>query len=86
VSQWIGKFGNCAFSWIGWSGKDDTTATQQLTSEHFSCNGAVDWSICFCCESVLQKGYSFVIAQHEFQREFGIHHNHAVPSALAIKT
>ena len=29
---------------------------------------------------------SFVIAQREFRREFGIHHNGAVPSAHAIKT
>ena len=27
-----------------------------------------------------------MIAQREFQRQFGIHHNHAVPSAHAIKT
>jgi len=27
-----------------------------------------------------------VIAQREFRREFGIHRNHAVPSAHAIKT
>jgi hypothetical protein len=29
---------------------------------------------------------SFVIAQREFRREFGIHRNRAVPSAHAIKT
>jgi len=29
---------------------------------------------------------SFVIAQREFRREFGIHRNRAVPSAYAIKT
>jgi hypothetical protein len=29
---------------------------------------------------------SFVITQHEFQRQFGIHHKCAVPSAHAIKT
>jgi len=29
---------------------------------------------------------SFMIAQHEFRREFGIQHHRAVPSAHAIKT
>jgi len=33
-----------------------------------------------------KNGDSFVIAQREFRREFGIHHNRAVPSAYAIKT
>jgi transposase len=33
-----------------------------------------------------KNGDSFVIAQHEFRREFGIHRNRAVPSAHAIKT
>jgi len=32
-----------------------------------------------------KNGDSSVIAQHEFQRQFGIHHNRAVPSAHAIK-
>jgi hypothetical protein len=41
----------------------------------------VDWSKCF-----YKNGDSFVIAQHEFRRELGIHHNRAVPSAHAIKT
>jgi transposase len=33
-----------------------------------------------------RNGDSFVIAQREFRREFGIHRNRAVPSAHAIKT
>jgi hypothetical protein len=33
-----------------------------------------------------KNGNSFVIDQREFWREFGIHHNRAVPSAHAIKT
>jgi len=33
-----------------------------------------------------KNGDSFVIAQREFRREFGIHRNRAVPSARAIKT
>jgi hypothetical protein len=33
-----------------------------------------------------KNGDSFVIAQREFRREFGIHRNRAVPSAHAIKT
>ena len=33
-----------------------------------------------------KNGDSFVIAQREFRREFGIHRNPAVPSAHAIKT
>jgi len=37
-------------------------------------------------EAFYKNGDSFVIAQHEFQREFGIHCDRAVPSAHAIKT
>jgi hypothetical protein len=33
-----------------------------------------------------KNGDSFVIAQREFQREFGIHRSRAVPSAHAIMT
>jgi len=33
-----------------------------------------------------KNGDSFVITQCEFRREFLMHHNHAVPSAHAIKT
>jgi hypothetical protein len=33
-----------------------------------------------------KNGESFVIAQHEFRRGFGIHRNCAVPLAQAIKT
>jgi len=33
-----------------------------------------------------KNGDSFVVAQREFRREFGIHHNCAVLSARAIKT
>ena len=33
-----------------------------------------------------KNGDSFVIAQREFRREFGIHRNRAVPSTHAIKT
>jgi transposase len=40
----------------------------------------------FAVKVFYKNGYSFVIAQHEFQREFGIHRNRAVPSAHAIKT
>ena len=32
------------------------------------------------------NGDTFVIAQREFRREFGIHRNRAVPSAHVIKT
>jgi hypothetical protein len=33
-----------------------------------------------------KNGDSFVMAQHEIQREFRIHHNHAIPATHAIKT
>jgi len=33
-----------------------------------------------------KNGDSFVIAQREFRRDFGIHRNRAVPSAHTIKT
>ena len=40
----------------------------------------------FAVKAFYKNGGSSVIAQREFQREFGIHHNCAVPSAHAIKT
>ena len=40
----------------------------------------------FAVKAFYKIGDSFLIAQHEFQREFGIHRNRAVPSARAIKT
>jgi sugar/nucleoside kinase (ribokinase family) len=40
----------------------------------------------FAWKAFLKNGDSLVIAQHEFRREFGIHRNHAVLSAHAIKT
>jgi len=39
----------------------------------------------FGLKAFYKNGDSFVIAQREFRREFGIHRNHAVPSARAIK-
>jgi len=40
----------------------------------------------FAVKAFYKNSDSFVIAQHEFRRRFRIHHNHAVPSAHAIKT
>jgi hypothetical protein len=40
----------------------------------------------FAVKAFYKKGDSFVITQHEFQRQFGIHRNCAVPSAHAMKT
>ena len=40
----------------------------------------------FAVKAFYKYGDSFVIAQREFRREFGIHRNRAVPSAHAIKT
>jgi hypothetical protein len=40
----------------------------------------------FAVKAFYKIGDSFVIAQHEFRREFGIHRNRTVPSAHAIKT
>jgi hypothetical protein len=39
----------------------------------------------YAVKAFYKYGDSFVIAQCEFRREFGIHCNHAVPSAHAIK-
>jgi len=39
----------------------------------------------FAVKTFYKNGDSFVIALREFRREFGIHRNRAVPSALAIK-
>ena len=38
----------------------------------------------FAVKAFYKNGDSFVIAQREFWREFGIHRNRAVPSAHAI--
>jgi len=40
----------------------------------------------FAVKAFYKNGDSFVIAQREFRREFGIHRNRAVPSTHAIKT
>ena len=40
----------------------------------------------FAVKAFYKNGDSFVIAQREFRREFGIHRNRAVPLAHAIKT
>jgi hypothetical protein len=40
----------------------------------------------FAVKAFYKNGDSFMIAQREFRREFGIHRNRAVPSAHAIKT
>ena len=40
----------------------------------------------FAVKSFYKNGESFVMAQREFRREFGIHRNRAVPLAHAIKT
>jgi hypothetical protein len=39
----------------------------------------------FAVKPFYKNGGSFVIAQREFRREFGIHPNRAVPSAHAIR-
>jgi len=40
----------------------------------------------FAVKAFCKNGDSFVVAQREFRREFGIHRNRAVPSAHGIKT
>jgi transposase len=40
----------------------------------------------FAVKAFYKNNDSFVITQHEFRREFGIHRNRAVLSAHAIKT
>jgi len=39
----------------------------------------------FAVKAFYKNGDSFVIAQREFRKEFGIHRNRAVPSTHAIK-
>jgi hypothetical protein len=39
----------------------------------------------FALRAFYKNGDSLVTAQREFRTEFGIHRNHAVPSAHAIK-
>jgi hypothetical protein len=40
----------------------------------------------FAVKVFYKHGDSFVMAQCEFRRDFGIHRNHAVPSGDAIRT
>ncbi|KAJ4437643.1 hypothetical protein ANN_17788 [Periplaneta americana] len=40
----------------------------------------------YAVKAFYKNGDSYMIAQREFRREFGIHCNHAVPSSYAIKT
>jgi hypothetical protein len=42
--------------------------------------------LAFAVKAFYKNSDSFVVAQHEFRREFGIRRNSAVPSAHAIKT
>jgi hypothetical protein len=75
------------FFWFGNTGADVAIAILLPTLKRFSCNGAVDWSTnYFAVKAFHKKGDSFVIAQREFRREFGIHRNHVVLSAHAKKT
>jgi hypothetical protein len=48
----------------------------------------MDWSTknVFAVKVFYKNSDSLVIAQREFQRDFRIYHNRAVPSAHAIKT
>ena len=39
----------------------------------------------FAVKAFYKNGHSFVIAQREFRREFGIHRNRTIPSAHAMK-
>jgi len=83
-----GNFATLLFSCFGNTGADAAIAILLPTLKRFICSGAVDWSTkCFFSVKVFYKnGDSFVIAQREFRREFGIHRNCAIPSARAIKT
>jgi len=54
--------------------------------KRFSCYGAVGAQRAFAVKMFYKNGDSFVIAEREFRREFGIHRYRAVPSAHAIKT
>ncbi|PSN39549.1 hypothetical protein C0J52_17516 [Blattella germanica] len=40
----------------------------------------------YAVKAFYKTGDNYVIAQHEFRREFEIHRNNAVPSVNAIKT
>ena len=86
-TECVSEMGDFAtlFYWFGITGAAIAILLPNL--KRLSCNGAVDWSTrCFCCESVLQKRWSFVFAQREFRRHFGIHRNPTLPSSHAIKT
>jgi hypothetical protein len=41
--------------------------------------------LAFAVKVFYKNGEIFVVAQREFRREFGIHRNHAIPSAYASR-
>jgi hypothetical protein len=63
-------------SWIGWSGEDANTDTQQPTSKRSVAK--VSWTAAeraFAVKAFYKNGYSLVITQRESGREFGTHCN-----------
>jgi hypothetical protein len=66
---------------VDWSeGEDATTATQKSTSKRLV--AMEPWTgaqRAFAVKAFYKNGDSFVIAQREFRREFGIHRNRAFP-------
>jgi hypothetical protein len=75
------------FFWFGNTGADATNAILLPNLKRFICNGPwTEAQRVFVVKAFYKNGESFVIAQREFRREFGIHRNRAVQSAHAINT
>jgi hypothetical protein len=83
------------FFWFGNTGADAAIPILLTTLKRCSCSHI--WSVvavepwtgaqcAFAMKAFYKNRDSFVIAQREFRREFGIHRNRAVPSAHTIKT
>ena len=76
------------FFWFGNTEADAAIAILLPTLKRFSLQWSrgLEHNVFFALKVFYKNGGSFVIAQREFRREFGIHCSRAVPSARAIKT
>ena len=88
VRQWIRPFYNAVFFfWFGNNGTDADIAILLPTLKRlFALEPWTGAQRIFAVKAFYKNDYSFVIAQCEFRREFGMHRNRAVLSVHAIKT
>jgi len=84
VRQWIGRFGN-GFSIFSLSDEGEWWSQVAWPWIAFSLKLS-HAQRAFAVKSFYKKSDSYVAAQCEFRKKFGIHRNSKVPSAHAIKT